>query len=535
MPAFAKTILFKSGATKFRYESETRRLTCLNGKGETLGFSKRDRILVQLLNAAPEPVARDVFLDRKQTPPEGVLVPSGPALEVHINSIRRLLKDLTCNPDFEPKNTLKTVHSGGYHITPEGFDAQIIWENDEFSREEDAALNRAEAKGYENMSLLMEDLAALYPEDLSDFFYKSDTGAPLPFFLIDPEKFGRFSFPAPISEAPLAPPDRGAKSLVRRRKAAGREVYDGKNYRLIKADKDGWQLGRTSYFKLVDDCDYLKSYILAGWGLVCEDPKAVRKSFLLNDPTVKEWLTRVRQIKRGDFSSYHAGISFNTPIFRKVSNNNTLELLHARGSFEKQADGGKLHVCPAGMLEYSWGVAEETALTAEDFGTYALKEMIEETLRSDAFSLEEKIKYLDSQKSIGDMIAAGALRKHCLDLVEGLRHEIEVHNISIANSAGELVDLSLEAADESIKLPQDLATRPLYAIVDAFVLRPELIVPIFVEKPLDLLLNWENEKADRRSFRNLQDVEGLLSEADKWAAPGLAAAYLTAKEWFSRP
>ena len=86
--------------------------------------------------------------------------------------------------------------------------------------------------------------------------------------------------------------------------------------------------------------------------------------------------------------------------------------------------------------------------------------------------------------------------------------------------------------DESIHLPQDLATRPIYTIVDAFVLRPEIIVPIFVNKPIDLLLNWENDKPYKRNFHNLEDVESLLAEAGKWAAPGLAAAYLTAKDWF---
>ena len=257
-----------------------------------------------------------------------------------------------------------------------------------------------------------------------------------------------------------------------------------------------------------------------------------RLDYLRRSKVVREWLERIQKIKAGDFSHYSAGIGFNTPIFRDVPNG-TLELLYARGSLNKQAEGGRLHVCPAGMLEYGRGAVKASELTEIDFGTYALKEMIEETLRHDAFEENDRTDFLDKSDGAGDFLNAEALRSYCKNILNGLEQQINAGQTSILQDDGTKAGLSLAAAIEVQNIHKDLNEREMYTILDAFVLRPEIIVPIYVSERIDLLVSWENDSAHRHVFHTGNDAEALIGSMSDWTAPGLAAAYLASRNWFN--
>ena len=72
----------------------------------------------------------------------------------------------------------------------------------------------------------------------------------------------------------------------------------------------------------------------------------------------------------------------------------------------------------------------------------------------------------------------------------------------------------------------------MFAICDAFVLRPEIIMPLYIYEKPEVVTNWENEKITELTLSNLDEVTSLANDQHKWAAPGIAAAYLSAKHWF---
>lgn len=518
------TISFSLETIHFRYDLATEFLQRLGGGGKNLSNGKAPRILGMLISATPSVVSKETIYSKLGIATDG-------ALQQQIQSVRKLLTTLADEPNFDAKKFIRPSYGEGYTLDATDLDFQTLDAPVTPEIELDMEGISAERQAQDNIQLLISDLLKLYPNELSDFFARSSSGIPLPFFILDVPEFGRPKFPIEITEESLPGPNRGEKSLVEMRKALGKEIYNGQIYRLHSARPDDWMIGRTRYTQVVDDCDFLKSSIFTGWGRLCEHPLDKRLDYLRKSEVVREWLERIQKIKAGDFSHYSAGIGFNTPIFREVPNG-TLELLYARGSLSKQAEGGRLHVCPAGMLEYGRGAVKATELTKIDFGTYALKEMIEETLRHDAFKENDRTDFLDKSDGAGDFLNAEALRSYCKDILKGLEQQIDVGQMTILLDDGTEADLSLAAAFEVENIHKDLNDRQMYVVLDAFVLRPEIIVPIYVSEKIDVLVSWENDSAHRHVFHTAHDAEALVGSMSEWTAPGLAAAYLVSRNWF---
>lgn len=518
------TVAFSLDGVHFRYDLATSFLQRLGGVGINLAGGKAQQILGMLIKAAPNSASKEAIFSEVGIGTDG-------ALQKQIQTVRSLLFDLADDPDFDPKKFIRSNYGEGYVLETSEIAYQTAAPPSDSLTEVDMNSVLAERNAQDNIQLLISDLLQIYPNELSDFFAQSKSGAPMPFAILDAETFGRPSFPIEITENRLPPPNRGEHSLVEIRKALGKEVYDGQIYRLDTAKPGNWKIGRTRYTEVIDDCDFLKSNIFAGWGQLCEGPLDKRLDFLRRSKFVHEWLDHVQNIQAGDFSNYSAGIGFNTPIFREVPNG-TLELLYARGSLSKQAEGGRLHVCPAGMLEYGMGAIQASTLSAKDFGTYALKEMIEETLRHDAFEENKRTDFLDTANGTGDFLNAEALRSYCKSILKGLRKQIDTGQLTIRQNDGTEAGLSLAAAFESQKMHKTLNEREMHIVVDAFVLRPEIIVPIYVSEKVDLLVSWENDSAHRHIFNAAYDAEGLIANMSDWTAPGLAAAYLPSRQWF---
>lgn len=370
--------------------------------------------------------------------------------------------------------------------------------------------------GHDNIASLISALVATYPK-LDKFFYQTESGQYLPFFKMPVTP----SFPLTIDNSlPSEPPLRDDPIYTQRR-SLGKKIYPGLIFRLTQASADtGWHLARTNYTHIIESCDYLQARIFGSWGkLISEDSfdkEMQEQNFLKNSPYIKEWLGRIDKIIDGDFTHYLAGIAFNTPIFC-IDPAGSIKLLLAEGSELKQAAGGKYHVCPAGMLEFSKADKEATELPLVAFQTYAAKECLEETMRYIVTNdIDRIIKTFDNagDKEEGDVFSA-----------QTIRYLIE--NDLLKNLPA---NVSPTVLQECLSL--DPTTQPVFAICDAFVLRPEIIMPLYIYEKPEVVTNWENEKITELTLSNLDEVTSLANDQHKWAAPGIAAAYLSAKHWF---
>ena len=71
-------------------------------------------------------------------------------------------------------------------------------------------------------------------------------------------------------------------------------------------------------------------------------------------------------------------------------------------------------------------------------------------------------------------------------------------------------------------------------VIDAFNFRPEIIQPIYIQGELNKLVNWEYEdEPEIITWKNLEELNKWLEDNYyDWCPPGLAAAYLGAKNYF---
>ncbi|EMK3316321.1 hypothetical protein D8T63_15940 [Vibrio vulnificus] len=370
--------------------------------------------------------------------------------------------------------------------------------------------------GYDNIASLINALVVTYPS-LGKFFYQTEAGQYLPFFKMPVTP----SFPITIdnnlpSELPLRD-----DPIYTQRRSIGKKIYPGLIFRLTQASADtGWHLARTNYTHLIESCDYLQARIFGGWGKIIAqdnpDKELQKDNFLKRSPYIKEWLSRIDQILNGDFTHYLAGVAFNTPIFC-IEPAGSIKLLLAEGSALKQASGGKYHVCPAGMLEFSKADKEATELSLATFQTYAAKECLEETMRYIVTNdIERIIKTFDNSadREEGDIFSAQTIRYM-------IEHDL-LKNLP--------ADVSPTILQKCLSL--DPTKQPVFAICDAFVLRPEIIMPLYIDERPEVVTNWENEKITELTISNPQGITNLANDLHKWAAPGIAAAYLGAKHWF---
>lgn len=381
-----------------------------------------------------------------------------------------------------------------------------------------AKLEKAkEDSGVDHMSKLMDRLQENYKEELEGFFYKTTNGNSLPFWEIPTEQFGLPNFPLPIVDTEHYPADdRGEDSFCEQREILGSRLYPGNIYRLLNAAPNEWQLARTVYTDLIDSCDYLRARIFAGWAEVYTSrDDTAQNNFIKNSPLIVEWLERIRQIKTGNFSTYLAGMAFTIPIF-KIEKDQSITLFMGKSSKKKASGGGMFHCCPAGMLEFG-GDYDANELSFNDWRTYVLKELIEETLKDDETKSTAIIDTLDNDSK--DLFSLTSLRPILKQVIE--------------NWDG---DKKAVVAANKFKNIQ-FGEAPCFVIVDAFRLRPEIIMPLFIDEDLRILPNWEYKGRvnEIRNFQSFEDAEGsLVGQLTQWAEPGLAAALLSSKYWFEK-
>jgi len=396
-------------------------------------------------------------------------------------------------------------------------------------------MNAKRALGEARLPELMDRLQTLFPADLDGFFFRTDGGITLPFHLMDEATYGRPSWPMPVVDDAKSTPgrNRGPSSLVDQRWLEGANLYNGFIYQLMSASPEGWSLGRSRYFEVLDSCDFLRDRILGVWGEVCEDSSIKHQNKALEGSVfVHEWLENIRAIRRGDFSTYAAGVAMNMPIL--AVNGGGLTLLMGEGAAVKAAGGGKYHVCPAGMFEFFRHTrAEEVSF--RDFRTYMTKELYEEGFRDPMLDddnvrnvlqgnlpLSEirTVETLPDDNSYGDYVETAYL--------EGLFDIMEERLKGFGLGAASALALSKHVR----ALGEDT---PTYQVLDAFRLRPEIIMPIFPDNLPNLFLGWEFKgvTADQRHLNSVEDLERLArEELAKWAEPGLAGLYLASRDYF---
>jgi hypothetical protein len=396
-------------------------------------------------------------------------------------------------------------------------------------REKAVLYIKAKDDGEKETGYIINRLIKTYSE-LESFFYKFSDDIHLPFFEMSPDKFGRPSFPLDIKDDETTIPIRGESSLKKIRRAEKIHknwpiyFFSGEKYRLLQAKPGNWVIGRTIYDNLIESCDYLSFWIKAGWQDVFVKKKN-EDEFFKNDEVVKEWHARIKNIMEGDFTHYLAGLAFSVPIFQ-VTDHGIMPLM-AKGSNIKQTDYG-LHVAPAGMLEFSI-LDIEKKLSLENFLTIVAKEMVEEVFVGKNLSeVANNYKRLFSVMESTPFLACAPFSTRVVRLIFD---DILIHWKNIWKNKDKLPsDILLKKV-----LSFDPSKDPSFWIVDGLILRPEIIMPIYIKEDLPKALNWEYATGKRQEewFPNMDKVREYINESRNfWTAPGLAALYFGAKHYF---
>lgn len=359
--------------------------------------------------------------------------------------------------------------------------------------------------------------------------YRTDGGILLPFIYPNQHKV---LFPMTICQSEIDTKSKDDNdSLLEQRKILNAKLFNGNIYRLVHQDqKTGeWKIAESCYFDILDSSDYLGSRLRAYYQQSLENKNDNQENlkYFLN-----LWKERMKQVVSGDFSKYYAGLAFSVPTFR-VLKDGSLQLLCAKGSQHKATSSGKRHVCPAGMLEY-WSMTHMDELTFENFKSIATKEFFEETVLSNRLfknSVEKNLKFKSYLNCFKD---------------DGFPQEIDIgfstidHNADILiqnwedvwDDIGSNLDIpSLEAIEQLRELKN---SNGAFMVIDAFNFRPEIIQPIYIQGELNKLVNWEYEdEPEIITWKNLEELNKWLEDNYyDWCPPGLAAAYLGAKNYF---
>lgn len=448
-----------------------------------------------------------------------------------LSLMRKILNDVCKDKDAadalvkNTNTTLRFVPNGGHPIPAEPYHlehARISLKNIE-------TFKKQERDGLDDLKEFLATAASFFPDDIGQFLEKTSDGTHLPFHRVDLGAFGPPAFPIPIETGYRPPLVRDPKQIALKANPTA-TLYNGKILRLHSVSTSGWRLGRTAYFDLMEDCDWMKGALLRGWGAQAD--VFAKRSWLRTSPIVAEWRSRASAILRGDFSGYLAGMAFNLPIVGCGADG--LEILLAKGSPHKQADAGRRHVCPAGMLEFSEPNAHDSDLSAATMKTYMRKELIEETMRRsedapDPLGIEARIKRLEGQiDTNGDLMGAASLGMACDEIIDLIRKE----NLSLP--VGEQTSL---AAHDAL-MAMDIESSSMALIVDALVLRPEIVLPIKIDVPVTASFNWENVKIAKGEPAPTWKVCDSLAETEQdlcknmsdWAAPGLAGVWIAVQQ-----
>lgn len=351
----------------------------------------------------------------------------------------------------------------------------------------------------------------------------------LPFFLLPKHKV---KFPMKVSNVESFE-EKHDDSLRKERKPA----YNGNIYRLLSIENDQWTIAPSCYFDILESSDYLGTRL-----------KSAHQDFLNEKQNRRSELMEIREkriksfIQNGDFSQYIAGIAFSMPIFRKLDNGG-LQLLKGKISSFKATGSGRMHVCPAGMLENpvmfknkgGERILLNPYLTLEDFQAALCKELLEEAVFSEKIlkNINES-KYKSTILMFCDQISRPVEQSVKLSTLSYfLKEEIQPYWYEIWESLKTGIDCpSIEPLNYILNLKEDFS--PFY-IIDTFNLRPEIIVPVYINDELFQITNWEytdggSEIIEWANFENLQNwVEKHYKD---WCPPGIAAAYLGARQFF---
>lgn len=449
---------------------------------------------------------------------------------VHMSNLRKIIKGIVTDEDIvnaaippsDSNNVYKTFFD---KVVPHVIDSSNSLLGSRGDEDVYTEMRRFVAEAEHHMGELIEDLVLLYGRDLQDFFLRTRSGKRLPVFVMDEARFGTPTWPLPVSKGTRSAADRGRHSLVRQRFIENGKLYNGNIYRLDTATPGSWTLGKTRYFDVLDSCDILRARIFGEWGQAYASGVVARRKVLEASPWVAEWLGHVRAIRTGDFSTYCAGLAMNMPIF--VSHGRDLVLLLAEGAATKAAGGGKLHVCPAGMMEFYKNTLAPT-VSFNDFRTMMVRELYEEAFKSPVLVEEEVHQLLEgdfaSSEHFDDVTATQGTA--CgFDFLEVLFNRTEKW---MEEDMGNSTPLRLSRHVRS--LTSDAKT---YQVIDAFRLRPEIIMPVHLDYVPNLFLGWEYKgtSIDLQHFSSLDDLETYVDgHMTKWAEPGLAGLYLTARD-----
>ena len=258
------------------------------------------------------------------------------------------------------------------------------------------------------------------------------------------------------------------------------------------------------------------------------------------------WEKRADDVLNNMFSNYIAGIAFSAPTFR-IEDNGSLSLMFAEGSPSKQAGAGQKHVCPAGMLEFFKPLDAGQELTLRQFKAIICKELLEETVFGSEFSLKEDSIYSHYVSQFSNSLPGKTLTS-----TNDLMNTIE--NVLIPNWDCIWSDFpywqELFRKGDKPRSPSLMPLRsiqnfdpdedPYFTIVDALCFRPEIIIPIYQQDPLEALVNWEykhdnnlGDAFEKYTWESIEQLEDwVVREAPSWCAPGIAAAYLGARHYF---
>lgn len=535
--------IFSIDRYTFKYDSEEGRLRCDNG-----GFcdvpkgNVRDTFEFFLENPCNKVTRNQVYYRRKSVEDlkrnERVALSEEEKAKqnIIIHDIRKIVRQAA---GFPTKEQAKESLPDALFLSRHGQPSKYTWIPVVRDEQEDASellrLGGLEKEANPHIHAIMNALVSNF-NDLDNFFYKTGhRGTRLQFHLLSQEICGTPSFPIPITgESPPAP-DRGQKSLLRLRGLQNKPTYAGHIYRLHTVDKNEWTLGRTVYTELIDDCDFYNLHIKARWMQIGDSPE------LFKSDLVQSWYKRTQDIRSGKFSGYLAGLAFSIPLFQ-IDGQGNLKLLMAKGSAAKQAGGGLKHVVPAGMLEFSNVDKRNAELTLSAFQTYLAKELIEETLLFSQkldkkchrlFKQLESVPPLEAADHVWPLEDAGDVLP-----VETLRQLIETHLLDDWDSVwGEGKKPSQTVLREVLNRAPNDPGKPCFFIVDAFCLRPEIILPVYTTEDLEMAVNWENDAAsvEKVSFASYSALEDWVAQNyHMWTAPGIAAAFLGAKHYFDK-
>lgn len=406
-------------------------------------------------------------------------------------------------------------------------------------------------------------LAYLYPQ-LGNWV-ETDNGTKLTYI-----KKPKLNFPLKLDKPENIPaPIQREDSLFEQKKLTS-NVYISVDIALNRIDEQGQAyMGYTTYDKVLNNNDYFPSRLRVYIAEILEDQKhkdlnpkdknhwltafEVLKPYF-HDPNHKisklanEWYQRLtRLVENNDY--HNSAIAVSLPIFKKPSadTQGKLVLLSNKMNHKKATGDQQFHIMPAGMFEYPDDEKEKEKLNEITFEHLLLcgaKELVEEILLPDGIILRPRSKYYLVCRPFND------LNEHSQNMDFGmLKATLEYLYNSwpyIENDIEQYAKnkKSQKNIIEPLKIVMDWINRAEepehHLIIDVLNLRPEVVIPIYIDAEFPFLSNWEYDhsasaKQEYPSFAQKEDITTWIeNKKDDWCTPGLASAVIGAKRFFEK-